>query len=163
MFYYSYKELYRLIDEYNRKKKTDIDINELLDPKYGYIQKLSQGMDFYRQRDKDLFKIYQPAVIYEDENYFGIYKPPYWIVNVGSKDKRTWNVHLNMDRNLLQVWLYKNLSYSLKDNIDLGYGICNRLDINTSGIVIVAKNKKEYLHLRREINDHRNTKKNILL
>lgn len=104
----------------------------------------------------------EPKVIYEDKNYYGIYKPACWIVNVGNyNNKSTWDVlnPRNKHRKLLQLWLYKNLDYPLRTKIDYGYGISNRLDKETSGIVIVAKNKKAYKHIRSQINDHTTIKK----
>jgi hypothetical protein len=62
---------------------------------------------------------------------------------------------------MLQVWLHQSLykKYDLYDDIHAGYGICNRLDINTSGIVLVAKNEPSYTYLRNSINDHIHTVK----
>ena len=152
MFYYTYQELYRLVKEYNKKHNTNININELVDPNFTYIKKLGY-------LDKSMFGKYNPKVIYEDANFYGINKPPFWIVNVTGKYTAESDVHKNMDKYLLQVWLYKNLDYPLRDSIKHGYGICNRLDINTSGIVIVAKNEKNYHYLRKEISSHENTRK----
>src|SRR3989304_7839652 len=115
MFRYTYNELYDLVDNYNKKHKTNIDINELVDPSYKKLAK-------YGHFDKDLFKKYDPKVIYEDNDFFGIYKPPHWTVNVGGgPNKDTFDVLKNMDKNLLQVWLYKNLKYPLREDINKGY------------------------------------------
>lgn len=154
MFYYSFQELYKLISMYNKSHSTNIDINDLLatDHPHDYSRK-----DKYKY--KEWFKANMPKVIFEDSNYFGIYKPPYWIVNVGNPDKSTFDVNKHRGENMLQVWLNENLKYELSENIDLGYGICNRLDVNTSGIVIVAKDIKAYNILRKKINDHEETDK----
>ena len=52
------------------------------------------------------------------------------------------------------MWTYQNLDYELKDSLEYGYGIANRLDVETSGIVFVTKCLKSYQYLREEINDH---------
>lgn len=150
MYHYNFDELFNLFQKYNKKTNQNIDINEVLGLTSSYI------------RAKHDLEAEKPRVLYEDENYYGIYKPPNWIVNVGSTDKSTWDVNLNMDKNLLQVWLYKNLHYPLRTKIEFGYGICNRLDRDTSGIVIVAKDKNSYKYLRKNINEHTLVKKNYI-
>lgn len=151
MFYYSFNELYMLVRKYNEKNKTNIDINDLL------------GMSQFKINIKEDFltlsKKYSPKVLYEDYNYYAIYKPPYWVVNVSDKMAKDSDVRYNMNKNLLQVWLYKNLMYPNRNKIEFGYGICNRLDVNTSGIVLVAKNEPSYHYLRQIINDHKLTEK----
>src|SRR5437764_812489 len=111
MFRYNFNELYTLIRNYNKKHKTDIDINELLGLNESRIR---VQIDFL-----ELSKKYSPKVIYEDYNYYGIYKPPYWVVNVEERYKREADVKYNMDKNLLQVWLYKNLKYPNRDKYNL--------------------------------------------
>lgn len=113
MYYYSFNELYKLIKLYNKKYNTNIDVNEILG---------SRIIHPYTKQDiHKLMNDNPPKVLYEDENYYGIYKPPYWIVNVGSKERRHDDVKYNMNRNLLQVWLYKNLDYPLREEYNLGY------------------------------------------
>jgi len=141
-----------LVEEYNNRHGLNINVNELLDPNFFKLSKMGRI-------EKDMFKQFQPKVIYEDDDFYGIYKPPFWIVNVGCKPSYLCDVHKNMDRGLLQVWLYKNLNYPLRDNLRDGYGISNRLDKETSGVVIVAKNKRNYDYMRREISSHKNTRK----
>lgn len=152
MFQYTYDELFKLIDKYNKKHGTNINVNELVDPNFFKFSKLGRI-------ESDKFKKFSPKVIYEDNDFFGIYKPPFWVVNVGCKPTYLCDVHKNMNRGLLQVWLYKNLNYPLRNSLYDGYGISNRLDITTSGIVIVAKNKKNYDYMRKEISSHKNTRK----
>lgn len=107
-----------------------------------------------------IYRDYDPKVIYEDNNFYGIYKPPYWQVTIGSNcPKSICGVDENMNRKLLQVWMYKNLDYPNKNNYNYDYGISNRLDINTSGVVLIGKTPSAYKHLRKVISDHRNTQK----
>ena len=155
MAYFSYNEIYRLINEYNKENHLSLDINKLL---YPHIDQIT----YFGKKKKWAWKHFPPSVLYEDDYYYGVSKPPYWIVNVGGTDPNTWNVHTNINRNLLQVWCYKNLDYSLKDDMDHGYGICNRLDVNTSGIVIVAKDVNSYKYLRKNINEHTKVEKRYL-
>ncbi len=105
-------------------------------------------------------KIEDPTVLYEDSDFYALFKPAGWCVYVGNN---IWeqNVHNpdNFNKKLLQNWTHKNLNYPLNDNLEYGYGIANRLDVETSGIVFVAKNLKAYQYLRSEINDHVRTHK----
>lgn len=151
MYLYGFNELYHLTKDYNKKHHQNIDVNELLD---------LDGQHFFKRNMPR--QLEEPKVLYEDENYFGIYKPAGWIVNVGNKNTRSWDVKYNMNRNLLQVWLYKNLDYPLRTKIESDYGICNRLDIDTSGIVIVGKDEESHRYLRGIINEHKLVKKNYL-
>ena len=55
-----------------------------------------------------------------------------------------------------------SLQHFIMDNLDNGfmgkykykYGICNRLDLQTSGIIICAKSIKKYIEIRNKINNH---------
>jgi 23S rRNA-/tRNA-specific pseudouridylate synthase len=54
-------------------------------------------------------------------------------------------------------------NYEIISNVIKDYGICNRLDYDTSGIVIVAKNDTSFNHIRSKINDHKYVKIYIAL
>lgn len=95
-----------------------------------------------------------PEVVGETKHFYGIYKPACWNVCVcEGKYTKESNIKLpqNYGKLLLQNWLTKNLDYELKDKILMQYGIANRLDKETSGIIIVAKDAKSYKFIRKEM------------
>lgn len=106
-------------------------------------------------------KLEQPKIIYENKYLFGIYKPPYWKVQVGYNPPWKNDVRnpKNFGKAIIQNWLVKNLKYNLSYSPNLQYGIINRLDRPTSGVLIVAKKKKYYQELRNVISDKKNTEK----
>lgn len=76
----------------------------------------------------------EPKVIYEDDNLFVIDKLSGWIVNEASTTK---------DQPVLQTWL-KQFDYPLADDVPSRHGIVHRLDKETSGVMIVAKDKMSF-------------------
>lgn len=81
-----------------------------------------------------------PKIIYEDNSFFVIDKPSGWIVNEAATTKR---------QPVLQTWL-KQFNYPLVGDIHCRYGIVHRLDKETSGVMIVAKNKESFDKLQAE-------------
>lgn len=80
-----------------------------------------------------------PLVIFEDKDLLVINKPAGWITNEASTTSNT---------PVLQTWLSKNFSYSISGNSLLRSGVVHRLDKDTSGILLVAKNEKLFLLLQ---------------
>lgn len=150
---YTFSDLYYLLRRYNKEKKTNVDLYDLLD--------LNKKKYKYKILPHDVFKQYSPKVLYEDNNYLCMYKPPFWQVTVTNKPENYKFEHpsVNKGRNLFQNWLFENLDYPLRDSHEFGYGICNRLDVNTSGVVLVAKNEHAYKYLRGVISKHLMTDK----
>lgn len=150
---YTFSDIYYLLRKYNKDNKSNIDIYDLLD--------INKTKYKYKILPYDVFKKYDPKVLYEDDNYYGVYKPPYWQVTVTNRPENYKYEHpsVNKGKNLFQNWLYSNLNYELRDNHMMGYGICNRLDVNTSGVVLVARNKYSYKYLRGVISRHLMTDK----
>lgn len=72
-----------------------------------------------------------PEIIFEDEDLIILNKPTGWIVN---EAKTTGN------NPVVQSWLKRNFSYKISRSSDLRSGIVHRLDKDTSGILVVAKN-----------------------
>ncbi len=149
---FSLFDIYKFIKTYNRKNNTNIDISKLL--KF-------DNDDLYLSNRLNTQPIENPNIIYEDENIYGIYKPAFWIVQVceGGSPQCDINCPENKHKSLLQMWLNKNLDYELKNSNENQYGICNRLDVETSGVIIVAKTLKIFEGIREIINSHKNTKK----
>jgi len=99
----------------------------------------------------------QPKIIKEYKNVYFVYKPPNW--NCVTSDAYI-SLKKYKDENLILTWIQKNL----KINEDLNkliyqYGLMNRLDLETSGILLIAKNLKNWLKYRKNINDHIKTTK----
>jgi 23S rRNA pseudouridine1911/1915/1917 synthase len=67
-------------------------------------------------------------------------KPTGWIVNEAATTK---------NQPVLQTWLRK-FNYPLVDDLALRHGIVHRLDKETSGVMIVAKNKESFDKLQAE-------------
>ena len=81
-----------------------------------------------------------PKIIYQDESLFVIEKPSGWIVNEAGTTK---------NQPVLQTWLRK-FDYPLVNDFDSRHGIVHRLDKETSGVMIVAKNKESFDKLQAE-------------
>lgn len=83
----------------------------------------------------------EPKIIYQDESFFVVDKPPGWITN--EADTTT-------TQPVLQKWIRENYNYPLKGDIDMRDGIVHRLDKETSGIILVAKTKEAFEKLQSE-------------
>jgi len=95
----------------------------------------------------------EPEIIYEDNSLFVIVKPSGWIVNEASTTKK---------QPVLQTWLRK-FNYPLVDDVDSRHGIVHRLDKETSGVMIVAKNKDSFDKLQAEFKNREVQKTYIAL
>ncbi len=73
-------------------------------------------------------------VIYEDENVLVVNKPQGVLIHPDSSDKTDTMI----DRVLSH--LVENGSFNPSDSLGFTPAICNRLDLNTSGVIIVGKN-----------------------
>lgn len=83
----------------------------------------------------------KPKIIFEDDSIFVVDKPTGWITN--EADTTT-------DQPVLQKWIRENFDYPLKGSLEYRDGIVHRLDKETSGILIVAKNKESFEKLQAE-------------
>lgn len=82
----------------------------------------------------------EPKIIFQDDSLFIIDKPAGWIVNEAATTK---------NQPVLQIWLRK-FDYPLVDDLASRHGIVHRLDKETSGVMIVAKNKESFDKLQAE-------------
>lgn len=80
-----------------------------------------------------------PEIIYEDEFLLVLNKPSGWIVNKAAS---------TLDQPVIQSWLSLNFSYPISQNSILRSGVVHRLDKETSGLLIVAKNKEIFEKLQ---------------
>ena len=74
-----------------------------------------------------------PKIIFEDEDFFVFDKPPSWIVDDSKSTK---------GRDVIESWLRENFDYEIAKNKEERSGVVHRLDKETSGILLVAKNTK---------------------
>lgn len=141
-----YKEI---IIEYDKVGKR---IDEYLKENFNYSSRLINKMKFefngYKVSskrkflDKGILKIYyedkktniEPIkidldIVYEDENLLFINKPPFLLTHPTKK---------KVDKTLANGIMY----YFKKNDIDTIPRFYNRLDMNTSGIIIIAKNSQ---------------------
>ena len=97
---------------------------------------------------------YKLDIIYEDNDVMVINKPAGLIVHpgAGNFDNTLVNALINYDK--------KNLS---SINGELRPGIVHRLDKDTSGVIIVAKNNFAHTHLSKQFNEHSIDRKYIAL
>ncbi len=89
-------------------------------------------------------------IIYEDENILVINKPVGVIVHSATNDEKE-----NTLINSIIKYLIKTNSYNPEESNGFKPAICNRLDVNTSGIVVAGKN----LRAVQELNEIFKTKK----
>lgn len=97
---------------------------------------------------------YNLDIIYEDNDVMVINKPAGLVVHpgTGNFDNTLVNALINYDK--------KNLS---SINGELRPGIVHRLDKDTSGVIIVAKNNFAHTHLSRQFNEHSIDRKYIAI
>jgi 23S rRNA-/tRNA-specific pseudouridylate synthase len=110
-----------------------------------------------------------PYIINEYDDIYFIYKPPYWncitstaytnIKKMQKNQKPGDELHKNF-QNLILDWVKDNLKVDTEiKNEYFRYGLVNRIDLETSGILMVAKNKEAFHKYRQQINDHIKTTK----
>lgn len=92
-------------------------------------------------------KIKNPSVriVYEDENILLVDKPQGMVVH--SDDKESINTLISH----IQAYLYQKGEYDPKSEHSFAPALCNRIDRNTRGIVIAAKNAESLRILNEKI------------
>ena len=108
-----------------------------------------------------------PYILNEYDDIYFIYKPPYWncITYVAYSNIKKLQqtpgkeIHKNFEHLILD-WIKDNLKIDDEIHNELyRYGLVNRIDLETSGILMVAKNKDAFHKYRQQINDHVKTTK----
>ena len=89
--------------------------------------------------------VFQLDMVYEDEDLLVINKPAGIIMHpgAGNYDKTIVNALMNYDKDSLS-----NIGDELRP------GIVHRIDKNTSGLVVIAKNNETHENLSKQFNDH---------
>ena len=169
-----------IVDENNQNKRVDVflskyekkisrtKIKNLIEKGYLEINNLKVLEPSKKVNIKDKIKLevpklkkleikpykYKLDIIYQDNDVMVINKPAGLVVHpgAGNFDNTLVNALINYDK--------KNLS---SINGELRPGIVHRLDKDTSGIIIVAKNNFAHTHLSKQFNDHSIDRKYIAL
>ncbi|MBE7046283.1 MAG: RluA family pseudouridine synthase [Ruminococcaceae bacterium] len=84
-------------------------------------------------------------IVYEDENILLVNKPQGVIVHEDIEEKTDTLI------NHIKAYLYQNGEYNPKDEHSFAPSLCNRIDRNTEGIVIAAKNAESLKVLNEKI------------
>lgn len=92
----------------------------------------------------------EPTVVFEDESILIVDKPAGLIVNKADTSK---------GQPTLQEWVENRLRIinpnpSLENDFYLRSGIVHRLDKETSGLMIIAKDEASFLNLQKQFKDH---------
>ena len=169
-----------IVDENNQNKRVDVflskyekkisrtKIKNLIEKGYLKINNLKVLVPSKKINIKDKIKLevpelkkleikpykYKLDIIYEDNDVMVINKPAGLVVHpgAGNFDNTLVNALINYDK--------KNLS---SINGELRPGIVHRLDKDTSGVIIVAKNNFAHTHLSKQFNEHSIDRKYIAL
>jgi len=92
---------------------------------------------FDKPAEENLFlTLYRPQldIVYEDENLLLVNKRPGLVVHADENEK------VNTLINHIQAYLYQKREWNPKSENAFAPALCNRIDRNTGGIVIAAKN-----------------------
>ena len=84
-------------------------------------------------------------IIYEDENLLVINKPAGIIMHPGAG---------NYDKTIVNALIHYNKKSLSNIGDELRPGIVHRIDKNTSGLVVIAKNNETHEHLSKQFSDH---------
>ena len=111
---------------------------------------------FDQPREDNLFlSLFTPklSILYEDENLLLLDKQPGLVVHADETEK------VNTLINHVQAYLYQKREWNPKWEHAFTPALCNRIDRNTGGIVIAAKNAEALRILTAKIRDREITKK----
>ncbi len=106
---------------------------------------------FDKPSEENLFlTVFQPRlnIVYEDENLLLADKRPGVVVHADETEK------VNTLINHIQAYLYQKKAWNPKWENAFAPALCNRIDRNTGGIVIAAKNAETLRILNEKIKNH---------
>ena len=106
---------------------------------------------FDKPNEKNLFlTVFKPNlnIVYEDENLLLVDKRPGLVVHADETEK------VNTLINHIQAYLYQKKEWNPRWENAFAPALCNRIDRNTGGIVIAAKNAETLRILNEKIRDH---------
>ena len=132
-------------------------------------QRLSQGDvlqlyindEFFDQpREENMFlTLFKPSldIVYEDENLMLLNKKAGLLVHADETEK------VNTLINHIQAYLYQKREWNPRWENAFTPALCNRIDRNTGGIVIAAKNAETLRIINDKIRDHELTKRYLCI
>ncbi len=106
---------------------------------------------FDKPSEENMFlTVFQPRleIIYEDENLLLVDKRPGMVVHADETGK------VNTLINHIQAYLYQKKEWNPKQEHAFAPALCNRIDRNTGGIVIAAKNAEALRTINEKIKSH---------
>jgi 23S rRNA pseudouridine1911/1915/1917 synthase len=86
----------------------------------------------------------EPILIYEDNSVLVLDKPSGWVVN---------DANTSHGNPILQSWIKNNFNFELSGNDYRRSGIVHRLDKETSGAIIVAKDDHAFVNLQQQFKE----------
>ncbi len=93
-------------------------------------------------------------IIYEDDQVLVINKPAGLVVHPG---------HGNYSGTLVNALTHHLKGLDMLDDSDMRAGLVHRIDKNTSGLLVIAKNVKAHAHLAKQFFDHTTSRKYVAL
>jgi len=127
----------------------------------GDVLQLYINDEFFDQpREDNMFlTLFQPKldILYEDENIMLLDKRPGLVVHADETEK------VNTLINHIQAYLYQKREWNPRWENAFTPALCNRIDRNTGGIVIAAKNAETLRIINDKIRDREITKKYLCI
>ena len=118
----------------------------------GDILQLYINDEFFDQPTEEnrFLSIFKPQldIVYEDDNLLLVNKRPGLVVHADETEK------VNTLVNHIQAYLYQKKEWNPKWENSFAPALCNRIDRNTGGIVIAAKNAEALRIINDKIRDH---------
>ena len=112
---------------------------------------------FDKPSEENLFlTLFKPQVdvVYEDENLLLVNKPAGMVVHPG---------HGNYSATLVNALTYYLQNLPLFQEGDMRAGLVHRIDKNTSGLLVIAKNERAHARLAKQFFDHTITRRYVAL
>lgn len=88
--------------------------------------------------------IQNPKIIFDDPNFFVVEKPSGWISNEAGT---------TTTQPVIQTWIKENYKYPLNGSWEARDGLVHRLDKETSGLLLIAKNKEVFENLQSQFKE----------
>lgn len=104
--------------------------------------------EFFEKEEEKIIPNSDIDIVYEDENFIIVNKPRAMPVHADDKGRTDTLI----DR--IKSYLYKTGAYSPASEQSFVPALCNRLDQNTSGLVIAAKNAAALRLMNEKIRNH---------
>ena len=127
----------------------------------GDVLQLYINDEFFDQpREENMFlTLFKPSldIVYEDENLMLLNKRPGLVVHADETEK------VNTLINHIQAYLYQKREWNPRWENAFTPALCNRIDRNTGGIVIAAKNAETLRIINDKIRDHELTKRYLCI